>query len=358
MSSSPPTSLSAAARAKDPAGSGETSPKPLRGEGGLNVDLQPGKPPTLRIDGGVDAPRWVAEHRDALRAAVVEHGSLLVRGLGLGELVETETVFRRLGNLMSEKEAFAPRQSYSHGVYSSSKWPPNQPMCMHHELSYVLEFPRLMLFACLVAPTDGGATPVADSPRVLHSLPRELIERFERVGWLLTRNYNNEIGSSFTEAFGTDDHRAIESYCRANAIKFEWQPDGALRTWQRRSAVVHHPHTGQRCWFNQIAFLNEWTIDPEVREYLVDIYGEDGLPFNTRYGNGEAIGADVVRVINEAYEANTAREPWQSGDLMLVDNVRTAHARERFEGPREVLVAMADAVHLADCSPTIEVTAS
>src|SRR5437899_9057970 len=49
---------------------------------------------------------------------------------------------------------------------------------------------------------------------------------------------------------------------------------------------------------------------------------------------------------------------WQAGDLMLVDNVRTAHARERFEGPREVLVAMADAMHLADCSLTIEVTAS
>ena len=44
-------------------------------------------------------------------------------------------------------------------------------------------------------------------------------------------------------------------------------------------------------------------------------------------------------------------------DLLLVDNVRTAHGREHFEGPREVLVAMADAVHLADCSPTIEVTA-
>src|SRR6266581_1727493 len=32
---------------------------------------------------------------------------------------------------------------------SSSKWPPNQPMCMHHELSYALEPPGLMLFACL-----------------------------------------------------------------------------------------------------------------------------------------------------------------------------------------------------------------
>ena len=30
------------------------------------------------------------------------------------------------------------------------------------------------------------------------------------------------------------------------------------------------------------------------------------------------------------------REPWQDGDLMLVDNIRTAHSREAFEGPREV----------------------
>ena len=257
---------------------------------------------------------------------------------------------------MTEREAFATRRCYSDGVYSSSKWPPNQPMCMHHELSYRLEFPSLVLFACLTPPAAGGATPVADSPTVLGALPAELIQRFERVGWLLIRNYNDDIGASIAEAFGTDDRRAVESYCRANAITFEWRSDGALRTWQRRSAVVHHPLTGQRCWFNQIAFLNEWTIDPEVREYLVDMYGEDGLPFTTRFGNGDTIGADVVQLINEAYEAHTAREPWQAGDLMLVDNLRTAHGRERFEGAREVLVAMADAQHLAGCSPTIEVT--
>src|SRR5436190_9189817 len=324
----------------------------------LNVDLQRGKPPILRVETTEDAARWAVEHRNALRSFVAEHGSLLVRGLGLRDAAETEAVFRQLGSLMTEREAFAPRRRYSEGVYSSSKWPPNQHMCMHHELSYALEFPSLMLFACLIAPTDGGETPVADSPAVLHALPSELVERFERVGWLLIRKYNDEIGASIAEAFGTDDRGAVESYCRNNAIQFEWQPDGALRTWQRRSAVVHHPLTGQQCWFNQIAFLNEWTMDPEVREYLVDIYGEDGLPFNTRFGNGDAIGEDVVQLINEVYEANTARERWQAGDLMLVDNVRTAHGRERFEGPRDVLVAMADAVHLADRSPTIEVTVS
>jgi alpha-ketoglutarate-dependent taurine dioxygenase len=324
----------------------------------LNVEVRPGRPPMLRLDATDDAPRWAAEHRDELRAAVVEHGSLLVRGLRLRDVAEVEAVFRRLGNLMTEKEAFAGRRRYSPGIYSTSKWPPNRPMCMHHELSYAWEFPSLMLFACLTAPAEGGATPVGDAPTVLRALPAELVERFERLGWLLIRNYNDEIGTSIAESFGTDDRRAVESYCRANAIEFEWQSDGALRTWQRRSAVVRHPRTGQRCWFNQIAFLNEWTMDPELREYLVDTYGEDGLPFNTRFGNGDPIGLDVVEVINEAYEANTAREGWQAGDLMLVDNVRTAHAKEPFEGPREVLVGMADALNLTDCSPTVAVNAS
>ena len=87
-------------------------------------------------------------------------------------------------------------------------------------------------------------------------------------------------------------------------------------------------------------------MDPELREYLVDIYGEDGLPFNTRFGNGDPIGADVIQVVDQVYEENTARERWQSGDLFLVDNVRTAHGRESFEGPREVVVSLADAMRV------------
>src|SRR5918998_239150 len=276
----------------------------------LDVELQPGKPPMLRAEAPGDAPSWAAEHSDALRTVVAEHGSVLVRGLGLRDTTEIGAVFARLATgLMTEKEAFASRRTYSDGVYSSSKWPSNQPMCMHHELSYALEFPGLMLFACLHAPTDGGATAVANSPTVLDALPTELVERFEREGWLLTRNYNDEIGASFVEAFGTEDRDAVESYCRANAIEFQWQPDGGLRTRQRRAAVVRHPVTGRRCWFNQIAFLSEWTMAPEVREYLVELYGADGLPFNTRFGDGDPIGEDVVKLLNEVYEAHTIREP-------------------------------------------------
>jgi len=146
----------------------------------LNVNVQRGKPPMLQVDATGDGTRWAAEHRDALLAFVAEHGSLLVRGLPLRDAAETEAVFRQLGSLMTEREAFAPRRRYSEGVYSASKWPPNQHMCMHHELSYAVELPSLMLFACLVAPAGGGETPVADSPNVLNALPADLVERFER----------------------------------------------------------------------------------------------------------------------------------------------------------------------------------
>ena len=115
--------------------------------------------------------------------------------------------------------------------------------------------------------------------------------------------------------------------------------------------MVRHPVTGQRCWFNQVAFLNERTIDPEVREYLVDLYGEDGLPFTTRFGNGDPIGEDIVEQLNETYEAHTMREPWQAGDLLLVDNVRTAHAREPYEGSRDVLAARRPRTAARCCRP-------
>ncbi|WP_432103193.1 TauD/TfdA family dioxygenase [Streptomyces sp. bgisy091] len=314
---------------------------------------EPGGPAKLRIPEDEDPARWVVEHRAGIGDALEEHGAVLVRGLGLRTVDDVGAALGQLGaEPVTERESFAPRVTHSPGVHSSSAWPPNQPMCMHHELSYALGFPGLLLFACLSEPTSGGATGLADAAAVLDALPPELTERFEREGWLLTRSYNGEIGATVTEAFGTDDRDEVERYCRSHAIDCAWQPDGTLRTSQRRDAVITHPAGGHRCWFNQIAFLNRWTLAPEVAEYLVDEYGVDGLPFNTWYGDGAAVEEDVVRTINEVYEERTVREPWVAGDLLFVDNVRTAHSREAYEGPREVVVAMAAPTGPGTSSPT------
>ena len=314
----------------------------------LDLDRRPGAPAMLRAAAG-DPVQWASEHRTVLRAAVAEHGAVLVRGLGLNDRAEVAAVFGRLTDgLMTETEAFAPRHRLVSGTYSSTPWPADQAMGMHHEQSYTVEVPGLMLFACLTAPAQGGATALADGSAVLEALPADLVARFERDGWLLTRSYNHQIGTSFVEAFGTNNLAGVARYCRAYAIECAWQADGGLRTLQRRPAVVRHPVTGRRCWFNQVAFLSKWTLPPDLREYLVEVYGEDGLPFDTRYGGGDAIGDDVVTLVNDVYETHTVREPWRAGDLMLVDNIRTAHSRERYTGSREVVVGMADPVRAAD----------
>jgi len=321
---------------------------PARQGPALPVQTAPGRPPLVVANCGPDAEGWIAYHRGALRDVLAHYGTVLVRGLGLRSEAQVAHVFRLIGGeLMTEREAFAQRERFPSGVYSSSTWPANQPMCMHHELSYALDVPRLMMFASLTAASSGGATGVADAAAVLNALPPGLVERFEREGWVLARNYNEEIGASVADAFGTDDPGAVEAYCRANAIDFQWQPDGGLRTWQRRRAVTVHPVTGRRCWFNQIAFLNEWTMDTDVRDFLVETYGPQGLPFTTLFGNGEPVGKGIVDLIGDVYTAHTMREAWQSGDLMLVDNIRTAHSREAFEGPREVLVGMADPIRVS-----------
>ena len=304
----------------------------------------------VHADGG-DAAAWAAERAGALHEVVARHGAVMVRGLDLPDAGAVERVSRSLvPHRLVEREAFAPRRPYAEGVSSSSEWPPDEPMCMHHELSYALEVPRLILFGCLTAPATGGATAVADSHEVLEALPPAVVEPFRRHGWLLTRTYH-QVGVPWRVAFGTEDRDAVDAYCRSHAIAHEWRADGSLRTRQRRAAIVAHPVTGRPVWCNQIAFLNEWTLESDVREFLVDTYGSDGLPFNTRFGSGAPIGPEIVQLLNGVYEAHTHREPWQPGDLLLVDNIRTAHAREAYEGPREVLVGMTDPVNIAAIAP-------
>ena len=130
----------------------------------LEIDVQSGKPAIVQVAPGASIASWASENKDALRASVTEHGAVLVRGLGLQDASGVAATYRELvTDLISDREPFAVRSKITEGVYSSTPWQPGQPMCMHHEMSYVLEPAGLMMFACLSAPTSGGATGVSDA---------------------------------------------------------------------------------------------------------------------------------------------------------------------------------------------------
>ncbi|MFS8197581.1 non-ribosomal peptide synthetase [Streptomyces sp. CWNU-52B] len=307
-------------------------------------------PAPLRVldvrTGGAGPVARATAHRAAALAALAESGAVMLRGLEVRTAADTADTAAALGiEPLTEREGFAPRTALAPGVHSGSHWPAEDPMCMHHELSHAATVPGTLLFACLTAPGSGGRTTVADSQQVLAALPSDLTGPLEEHGWLLRRMYH-DVGVAWPDAFGSADRAEVDAYCATAGIEHTWLPDDRLLTRQRRAAVVRHPRTGVPGWFNQIAFLNGLTMDPAVREYLTDVYGPDGLPFDTAAGDGTPVTADTVEQINAVYDRFTVGEPWQTGDVLLVDNIRTAHAREPYEGTREIAVVLGDPVEL------------
>lgn len=328
----------------------------------LEWRIEPGQPATTEVRGPADAAEagaWLEVRRPELMEALLEHGALCVRGLPVADvdafalardaLIQHGTPYR---------EKATPRSDFGNGVFSSTELPAAQGIEMHNENSYTLTFPGLLLFACLIAPAEGGATPVADCRAVLEALPSRLRDKMREVGWQLTRSYSDHISTSWQTAFATQDRADVEAYCAENLIAHTWQEDGNLRTSQVRPGIVRHPVTGDEVWFNHMVFWNEQALDEELRETLIDEFGHDGLPFNTGFGDGTPLSAADLATVRGAYRAATVRATWQPGDLLLVDNIRYAHGRDAFRGDRKIVVAMGQPVLLSDCRATVQPAAA
>jgi hypothetical protein len=72
------------------------------------------------------------------------------------------------------------------------------------------------------------------------------------------------------------------------------------------------------------------------------LFDENELPRMCYYGDGTPIEDPVMEEICEAYQKLETSFPWQERDILLLDNLLTAHGRNPFSGNREILVAMGE----------------
>ena len=100
--------------------------------------------------------------------------------------------------------------------------------------------------------------------------------------------------------------------------------------------------TGVRVWFNHGLFFHFSSLDPAAQQAILDTVGEDEVPFNTYYGDGTAIEPETLETLRTAYRDETIAFDWQLGDVLVLDNMQTAHGREAFRGPRRILTIMAE----------------
>ncbi|PRX96519.1 TauD/TfdA family dioxygenase [Allonocardiopsis opalescens] len=324
-----------------------TAVRPDATAGPVELEL----PESARTSVGAAAD-WLAARRDRLREDLAERGAVLVHGAP----VRLPAQAARLRDALIETptapgESFGAREDLGRKLFSAIDWPAERVMCPQHEESYSLTVPRVLLLACLRPARTGGETLLSDARTLMRVLPDEITERFRRHGWRMSRTFRERMGLSWRAAFGVADAAELDRRCAREGIGVEWRSGGEVRLTRRRAAVVRHPATGEECWFNHAGFFNEWALDPQEREVLVAAFGSDGLPLNTRAGDGGPLTREDVRRIEDAYEANAVPVAWRAGDLLLVDNIAMANGRRPYTGQRVMVEAMGEPVALPGPPP-------
>lgn len=289
----------------------------------------------------LDASRWLARHKDNIGEKLLVHGAVLLRGFDIGTAEDFARAVEKCGETLPYQERSSPRTAVAGNIYTSTEYPPDQEIFFHNENSYAHRFPRSLYFFCQVEPQTGGATPLSDARKVLSLIPREAVEKFERKGVLYVRNFGANLGMSWREVFQTKNRAEVEKVCAAGGYETEWSGE-KLRTKRIGRAVLSHLRTNERVWFNHAAFFHVSTHPPEVRDALLAQFAPEDLPHNTFYGDGEPIEPEVLDILREGYRAASVSFRWRESDLLVVDNILTAHARAPFRGRRRILVAMTD----------------
>lgn len=292
---------------------------------------------------GVDLAAWAESHRERLTRDLEKHGGILFRGFDIPDVdVFQETVRAISGDLLEYKERSSPRHEVSGKVYTSTDYPPDQPIFLHNENSYQQVWPMRLFFFCNVEPGSGGETPIADVRKVHDKVPEEIRQRFADKKWTYVRNFGSGLGLDWQTVFQTDDREVVEEYCKTRGIELEWKEGGRLRTRATRPAASRHPETGDDVWFNHATFFHVSTLTPAIREALLSQFASEDLPANTYYGDGTEIEPETLETLRSIYREETIKFPWQKGDLLMLDNMLVAHGREPFAGQRQILVGMAD----------------
>jgi len=286
---------------------------------------------------------WIKENKSLLEDYLIKFGGILLRNFGIYSVSEFNKVVQILcPNLLDYVYRSTPRTKLGGKIYTATEYPADRAIPLHNENSYSNAWPEKIFFFSVIVAAKGGETPIADSRKVYMRIDRSIRERFERKGILYVRHYTPGIDLSWQEVFQTDQKEIVNKYCQENNIEFKWNKNGSeLTTKQVCQATILHPIAGVPVWFNQAHLFHISALEENDRISLMKELGKENLPRNTFYGDGEPIEINVLEHIREVYNKEKIKFQWQKGDIMILDNILTAHAREPYEGERKVAVAMA-----------------
>lgn len=289
----------------------------------------------------IDLAGWASSKREFLETHLLQHGAILFRGFKINSVPEFEKVANAICPDLFAKYGDLPREGISEKVYSSTPYPSDRAILFHNESSHLHQYPLKIWFFCVQPAQQGGETPIVNCHKVYQLLNPKLQSRLKQKQLMYVRNYIKGFDVSWQDFFHTTDKTVVEQYCRQSGIDCQWSSDG-LKTFKVRPAISHHPKTGKPLFFNQVQLHHLSCLEPDVRASLLSTLGEENLPRNVYYGDGSPIEDSVMAEIGAAYQQAQVSFPWQKGDILMLDNMLTAHGRNPYQGSRKIVVAMGE----------------
>lgn len=303
-----------------------------------------------------DRRAWFQRNQDSLSPLLRQYGALLVRGLTRAPAEEFARVFEGWPCHGSGYTAgAAPRRVIAGNVFESTHAIPPARIALHQEMAYLAHYPRRLAFSCITPASRGGQTILADMRQIDGQLPPDLIRKLRDRGVQYIRNLRSPSDSraedsyilrdyhrTWQEAFFTSDRIAVERSCAALGLAYEWLLDGSISLTNRLPSHTRHSETGEIVWFNQIAALhpNSYTLGPAFPVFQRAYEQGRPPPFTVCWGDGSEMSFDELHDIYAALDRLTVSFDWLRGDILLLDNVITAHGRNPYGGQRDVRVML------------------
>ncbi len=282
-----------------------------------------------------------------LAAQFAVTGAVHVTDTGLATRAQLLPLMKALG--------FGEAEQFSAGGRTAATWqtkwaapglrhldyyPPYLYLLPNGEIGYQRDFPERVMFFCETPPAFGGRTFLHAAKKLESALAgstagRRLVDKVSEHGLtietgFIDRNHPQKPQNyfqSWQERFGSDDRDTALAAAQSLTREYDacwWVEDQGHPVLMTRITLPGFVDGYMR--FPRIA-----ADGPMLKN------GFRRYPF----GNGVEMTAVEKDLLKNAYTATREGYVWRQGDFILMDNIRYAHSREAFAGPREVLVGMA-----------------
>ena len=295
---------------------------------------------------------WLAEHRSQIDDAIFEYGAVMFRGFPVTSAAEFD---RLMSHFPRFDEGYvggmSPRKTVEGKVLESTRLDQNFKIILHSEMAYMKAYPaRIALFSKTTAPI-GGSTTLGSMDEFMARMPADLRAKLEKHQTVVVRSFAPKGASQgkdsvdhpgnigWDSAFFTDDKAEVERLCEERGMEYRWNDDGSLTLKEIKSTFTKHPRDGTPYYRTNLHTNNSFQR-AGFGDVEAAVLARQKEPIGHFLDNGEMLTEEETQTILGLYDQIELAWQWQDGDVAIADNLKVAHGRNPFEGPREVLVCL------------------